>query len=290
MPNWCEVELIIERASSGWVSQAQRQTQWEIWRKLFDAIFRFNYLDSETDIEPFDILRPTPQSESDNWYDWRMENWGTKWDIKSACTQFNGDSAYNATEVIISGSCAWCPPDTLVDYLRDLGFGVECNHFSIENASWGTDIDQCFHIRHQWIDEDDEDDDTALVLYEKFGVDEISEDELAELILGECIRCQPQFIKDQVQYIVDDILERYEDWKDNFSDKISNIKEKRNKVMELVDRRLEDGRFNEGLYLELCNMLKDGNIYVVLNICIDQYYDTDITDYLKIYDSESRCE
>lgn len=52
---------------------------------------------------------PMPESERENWYNWRLHNWGTKWDAIDAQLEFtdNGDgTAY------IRGSfeTAWSPP------------------------------------------------------------------------------------------------------------------------------------------------------------------------------------
>jgi hypothetical protein len=275
MPNWCTVELIIDRDDAG--SQADRQTVWEIWRKLFDE----HKSDKDRDDkEVFNILRPS--KDTDGNMD-RSALWGTKWDIKlSDDIYFNGETAYNSTSVSMTGDCAWCPPDNLVDYLRELGFEVECNHISLENGCWGTDSDDCNNLNCMYIDTDDQYDDNAIELYEKFGIGDILPSQLYSLILGvESTYGLPQMITDEADWIAEEIYERFDEWKDNFRNKVDNDKERRNKVMELAESGLEDNNLNEGDYLTICNLLKKGDTDVALNICITKCDARDITDYFE---------
>ena len=213
MPNWVKVELIIDRVHAAG-SAADRQIVWELWRNLFDEH------NAGKDIEErqvFNILRPYKDTD-----DGRSDIWGPKWDISLFDDiDFDSDTAYNSTSVTIRGDCAWCPPYNLVDYLRELGFEVDCSHISLENEYWGTDSEDCNNLNDMWIDEDESDDDNANELYDKFGIGYIPRSQLYSLILG---ISWPEtylsdFILDEVELIADDILERYENWKDNFSDK-----------------------------------------------------------------------
>lgn len=55
----------------------------------------------------------------DNWYSWRVSNWGTKWDISSSAAYEENDS--------IRGSflTAWSPPIEAFDKLTEMGFDIK---------------------------------------------------------------------------------------------------------------------------------------------------------------------
>ena len=53
-----------------------------------------------------------PKEEKDNWYQWSIDNWGTKWDI----TEFYGTKR-DGDKICFSFQSAWGPPTEAFDYL-----------------------------------------------------------------------------------------------------------------------------------------------------------------------------
>ena len=51
----------------------------------------------------------------DNWYDWRVRNWGTKWDVTDYYC-----SVKDATEFVCTFSTAWAPPVNWMQYVSKL--------------------------------------------------------------------------------------------------------------------------------------------------------------------------
>lgn len=51
-------------------------------------------------------MRPLPEDQRENWYDWCVNNWGTKWDIHEA---FVGDDT-EEDSIQFSFDSAWGPP------------------------------------------------------------------------------------------------------------------------------------------------------------------------------------
>ncbi len=51
----------------------------------------------------------------DNWYDGQVNNWGTKWDLSELVVNDLDD--YQCTLIF---KTAWCPPEPIVDKLRDM--------------------------------------------------------------------------------------------------------------------------------------------------------------------------
>lgn len=76
-------------------------------------------------------------------WNWRVENWGTKWDIN----HFIGEPAIENGKVRLRFDSAWAPPIPLWETLADLDFVVEAYYFEPGVGFCGrfTDgEDQCF--------------------------------------------------------------------------------------------------------------------------------------------------
>ena len=68
-------------------------------------------LPDEGSEELFNTIRPIPLEEEDNWYNWNLENWGTKWEARIY------DYYRDANEINVSFETAWCPPITLYEWM-----------------------------------------------------------------------------------------------------------------------------------------------------------------------------
>ena len=70
-----------------------------------------------------DIIRARYKKEhgSDNWYDWRVNNWGTKWNSYN-CEIVEHEDDY----VVYTFDTAWGPPTGVIEALRE-----QCPDFSI---------------------------------------------------------------------------------------------------------------------------------------------------------------
>lgn len=90
MPNWCTNELVI----TGTIEEMDK------WRIA---------LSNDESIEPtldFNKIVPEPrwEEDSDEWYAWRNQNWGTKWNASEV------DTTNEPEEIIYGFSTAWGPP------------------------------------------------------------------------------------------------------------------------------------------------------------------------------------
>ena len=62
---------------------------------------------------------------SPDWYDWRVANWGTKWDIEL-------DNKYvseSGKMVTVTFNSAWSPPIAAYEKLKELGFEIYALYF-----------------------------------------------------------------------------------------------------------------------------------------------------------------
>ena len=82
-------------------------------------------------------------SDSPNWYDWRLQNWGTKWDVyETHCTRID------ANTLQLTFYTAWSPPIFVYDKLVEMGFEVSARYLDegwmyigeyIDGNGWTTD-------------------------------------------------------------------------------------------------------------------------------------------------------
>jgi hypothetical protein len=80
------------------------------------------------------IPEPEGYSEDDRWYDWRISNWGTKWDVGADMgTEKEERYGLKATRVGNEVNCtfdsAWAPPIGLYEQLVELGYKVKATYW-----------------------------------------------------------------------------------------------------------------------------------------------------------------
>lgn len=112
MANWCQNRLTITHDDPAMVT------------RFVDA-----YNHSRVCME----FLPKPDDIGDGWYDWSINNWGTKWDV-GADMGTNKEERYGlkATRVGNEVNCtfdsAWSPPIGLYNELVELGYDVEATY------------------------------------------------------------------------------------------------------------------------------------------------------------------
>ena len=120
MPNWCLNNVQITHDDPA---------------KLYDL------LDAYKRGELMEHFRPTPKDENgkldEEWYDWRVTNWGTKWDVggKDAFFQlfFSNDNDVSSDHpegIVLSFDSAWSPPIEFYSFMKsEHGFDIRASYF-----------------------------------------------------------------------------------------------------------------------------------------------------------------
>lgn len=106
---------------------------------------------------------PSPTNEellmkygASDWYDWSVNNWGTKWD----CIGAEGDITGDRKSLTISFDTAWSPPIAFYNVLVEMGFDVEAT-YTEEGMSFAghyeNGVDECVALdfdkdSQAWID------------------------------------------------------------------------------------------------------------------------------------------
>ena len=115
MPNWCDNSLRLSHSDPAMISRAAKAIEDD--RLLEEFI-------------------PRPADQEDNWYDWNIENWGTKCDITDA---YVGDAT--DTELYAYFDTAWSPPVEAYAHLEALGFKVGAMYHEPGMAYYGSYAD-----------------------------------------------------------------------------------------------------------------------------------------------------
>jgi len=104
MPNWCYNSVTLENDDPKIIDE-------------FEAVI------TKEDGQPFQYLRPMPDSEEENWYMWHVNNWGTKWDI--SVHDYERESP---TSIRLFFDSAWSPPIAMYEYLNETGWRVDAQY------------------------------------------------------------------------------------------------------------------------------------------------------------------
>jgi hypothetical protein len=106
MPNWCDNRVTLNHEDSNKIDAIERELEkWD---------------NGEGDCQLFNTLVPRPASEEEKWYDWNIDNWGTKWDAN--ISSWSRDDSNNIT---VYFETAWSPPLKLYYTLLDEYYTID---------------------------------------------------------------------------------------------------------------------------------------------------------------------
>ena len=103
MPNWCLNNVTLKHDDV----------------EVVDGLYEVLEKNPEQQ-ELFQYLRPRPESESENWYSWNLENWGCKWDV----SVYDFDREDENT-IRMSFDSPWGPPIAMYEFLESEGWSVD---------------------------------------------------------------------------------------------------------------------------------------------------------------------
>jgi len=133
MPNWCnnnltlthDDPLMIERATKAFIDSRLLDEFIPIPPDLHIVAGRVGDPEEQKALEQKELDNKVTHGYK-NWYDFCVNEWGTKWDIggdDSMVTKLDSNS------VGMSFDSAWAPPTAAYERLLDLGFGVKAYYY-----------------------------------------------------------------------------------------------------------------------------------------------------------------
>ena len=123
MPNWCNNHVILSHKNKEMIDRAVKAAVEGKFlgefipcpAELLDTTAGYgdesNQNKRESNLEKYGFA---------DWYDWCVNNWGTKWDVGAE----NGIERINDTSLEFSFDSAWSPPTTAFEKLCGMGFEI----------------------------------------------------------------------------------------------------------------------------------------------------------------------
>ena len=100
MPNWCSNTIEIEGT-----------------KEQINAFVSF--LDEQNGKEWFTFFKPTPpELKEEGWYEWNVENWGTKWNCDAQDWVKVENPSADESSVTFWFDSAWSPPTALYEFIE----------------------------------------------------------------------------------------------------------------------------------------------------------------------------
>lgn len=111
MPNWCSNNVTFYNEDVNEVNAFE------------EYLNEMNARDEEPGL--FDAFVPRPVEEDDNWYDWNIANWGTKWEVTFVSMQ-----RVDKNTIKLSFDTAWAPPGAFYETVaRETSWIVSATYF-----------------------------------------------------------------------------------------------------------------------------------------------------------------
>jgi len=132
MPNWCGNTLTLTHEDTEMIVRAKRAFAEGEFLNEFIPVPEDLKIVAGSVSDPDEQARLTAQEQYNrakfgyaNWYDWCVNEWGTKWDVGDS----QGINSCTDHELIVYFDSAWSPPIAAYEKLIDLGFTVYANYY-----------------------------------------------------------------------------------------------------------------------------------------------------------------
>lgn len=110
MPNWCNNTIEIKGPT---------ETIKTLWEQATDESTPESGLLNAMHPMPVELNDTTSPSDGPNWYDWRVSNWGTKWEISTEGLEFH-DHGDGTAEITGWFDSAWAPPIGAYEHFSEM--------------------------------------------------------------------------------------------------------------------------------------------------------------------------
>jgi hypothetical protein len=173
MPNWCDNNLTLRHDDPEMIRRAV--DAWESGNFLATLVPEPDYKTTpvaksfpeisaqfaKTEEDKAKALLNEPTIREDAWWDWRIQNWGTKWDIGYDADRSNHAQVDDDGKgMFVYFDSAWSPPTEAYAKLADMGFYVKAYYYEGGNAfcgSWCSESGEDFYnieeCTYEWVRE-----------------------------------------------------------------------------------------------------------------------------------------
>ena len=177
MPNWCNNSITIQGPTDKIRTIWHRANGSEDYSGLLNAMVEMpeELRGTTAPGDPDEVLQE--KYGASNWYDWRVYNWGTKWEIDNQGLEFTDNGDGTAT---IEGwfDSAWAPPieayDAFLEHNEDCSIIADYHEGGMDFGGFYDNgvVEQCDNCYDQVRLPDDEQDDVFKRLDDVYGLTE----------------------------------------------------------------------------------------------------------------------
>ncbi len=130
MPNWCSNGITLRHADPAMIDRVIKGKEGLLMEfiptpaPLLETIagsYGDDAKDQQLKLKQFENIN---QFGAKDWYDWNVNNWGTKWDVSFDSVERIDDNTVQA-----SFESAWAPPTSAYEKLMALGFEIEAFYY-----------------------------------------------------------------------------------------------------------------------------------------------------------------
>ena len=214
MPNWCDNTLYLTHKDPAMMDKAIKG-----WK---EGKF-FGTLCPEPDYTKVKV-KPTFPSITGNdnpvdpeqaWYDWRLQNWGTKWEITSSESYIDIQDNEHGKAIRASFATAWSPPTDLYHKLVEDGYEVKALYYEGGCAFCGIfedGNDETYSIDGKWYEVRD---DIPSEIDSEFGISESMREYQCEELSEEIEELESQLAEDKDNHeLIAQIIEKKQELKE----------------------------------------------------------------------------
>ena len=155
MPNWCDNQLSITGPNSV-IDKIEKIVKADDTHENTGLLHFFHPMPKElegTTSPSSSAKKPQPMIEGfDCWYDWRVHNWGTKWEL---CEFYGVDRQYHSEQnegestISFGFSSAWAPPINAYEKFLENNSDCSVRAFYYEGGcdfmgEWYDGVDDCY--------------------------------------------------------------------------------------------------------------------------------------------------
>lgn len=151
MPNWCNNELLISHTDRTMIDRVVKA--WERGQFLQEFIPVPQALIDTTAGSPTDEVKDADNQAKygyANWYSFRVNEWGTKWDVGYNEDYDNEARRVGENSVFLEFDSAWSPPLKAYEKLVDMGFIIDACYFEGGMGFCGDFFGDCDGIKEDY--------------------------------------------------------------------------------------------------------------------------------------------
>ena len=196
MPNYCNNNIVITGPNSviDKIEKIAKGDKGDLLQYFYPMPKELNDTiagpEPKTKKEKLEKRRLQVEYGASNWYDWRVENWGTKWDIMEFYNINRKEIGEDESEISLGFDTAWAPALGAYERFIDKNSNCSLKAYYYEPGcdfmgEWDNGIDSCFEVAKYGLDDDFWKQGIGSTLDDYFGITESMAQYLEDTMMDE---------------------------------------------------------------------------------------------------------